>query len=313
MQLDVVVAFFLFGMVATLLGSRIEFSRGLYQGLTLFLLIAIGLKGGIALSEHASADLIPQVLLVLAMGLALPMIAYPLLRKIGNWSSTDAAATAAHYGSVSVGTFAVAIALLESRHVEYEAYFPLFVVLLEVPAIVIGLYLASRKADGRVKLDWRTLLLNQGCVLLLGGLLIGWTSGSAGTARIMPLFATAFHGALALFLLHMGCKAAKHFPEVIRQGPFLISFGMTMPLIGASLGGLMAALMGFSVGGVALLATLGASASYIAAPAVLGVALPKANMSLPLTASLAITFPFNVLVGIPVYLAGATYLSQLFT
>ncbi|GMG86116.1 sodium-dependent bicarbonate transport family permease [Biformimicrobium ophioploci] len=310
MQLDIVVAFFLFGMAATLVGSKIHFSRGLSQGLTLFLLIAIGLKGGVALSEHASVRLVPQALLVLLLGLALPFIAYPLLRRIGQWNRTDAAATAAHYGSVSVGTFAVAIALLDSRGVDYEAYFPLFVVLLEVPAIAIGIYLATRGDKKKARLDWHELLLNQGCVLLFGGLLIGWMAGTEGTAKVMPLFSATFHGALALFLLNMGCKAAEQFPQVMRQGAFLTSFAIVMPLVGATIGGSLATLMDFSIGGIALLATLGASASYIAAPAALGAALPNANMSLPLTASLAITFPFNVLVGIPVYLAAATYISQ---
>ncbi|GAB2516622.1 sodium-dependent bicarbonate transport family permease [Microbulbifer agarilyticus] len=312
MGIDIVVAFFLFGMAATLVGGRIEFPRGLYQGLTLFLLLAIGLKGGVALSEHASARLIPQALVVLLLGLALPFIAYPILRKFGQWDRTDAAATAAHYGSVSVGTFAVAVALLESRGVDYEAYFPLFVVLLEVPAIALGIYLATRRGAEASALNWRSLLLNQGCVLLLGGLLIGWLAGVEGSAKVMAMFETAFHGALALFLLYMGCQAARYFPEVVRNGAFLTSFAIVMPLIGAAVGGLLAVSMDFSTGGVALLATLGASASYIAAPAALGVALPKANLSLPLTASLAITFPFNVLIGIPIYLSIATYIHTQF-
>jgi hypothetical protein len=308
MQLDIVVAFFVLGALARLVRADIQFPRSLYQSLTLFLLIAIGLKGGVALREHADISLAPQAIAVILLGLALPLIAFPLLSRIGQMSRENAAAIAAHYGSVSVGTYAVAVAILESRDIPYEAYFPLFVVLLEMPAIAVGLALARRSDGG---LDRNALLheicCNQGVVLMTGALLIGYWAGS-GVAPIMPLFGDLFHGALALFLLEMGMVAASRLPAIRQVAPFMTAFGVLMPLIGAGLGGLLGLALGFSTGGIALLAALGGSASYIAVPAVMRTALPDANHGLSIAASLGITFPFNVLVGIPLYITGAGWL-----
>lgn len=308
MQFDIVVAFFLLGVAARLLGSPIQFPKALYQTLTLFLMLAIGLKGGIALAKHGSASLLPQSLAVVAFGLLLPLLAFPLLRYIGRFKRIDAASIAAHYGSVSVGTYAVAVAVLEARQIPYEPYFPLFVVLLEMPAIAVGIALAKRAGQ---QMETRKLLheifFNQGMVLMVGALLIGyWGHDRAGT--ITPLFVNLFHGVLALFLLEMGMVAASRLREIKSSAGFVISFGVAMPMIGAALGGSLAALLGLSIGGVVLLAVLGASASYIAVPAAMRVALPNANHSLSITHSLGVTFPFNVLVGIPVYITVAQYL-----
>ena len=306
MQLDIVVAFFLLGAVASLIKAPIKMPEALYQSLTLFLLIAIGLKGGVALAEHASVDLILQSLAVVLFGAFLPFIAFPLLRFFGGLNKVDSAAIAAHYGSVSVATFAVALAVIESSGIEYEAYFPLFVVLLEVPAIAVGLWLARdpERKISRAKVA-HEIFFNQGVLVLVGALLIGWWAGSA-TSKIMPLFGDLFHGVLALFLLEMGRVAMARLGSLKEYGSFITAFGVFMPLIGAALGGALAALLGFSAGGAILLATLGASASYIAVPAAMAVALPQANHSLSITASLAVTFPFNVLVGIPIYLGVVT-------
>lgn len=307
MQIDIVVAFFVLGMVSVLVNSRIDFPKGLYQTLILFLLLAIGLKGGMALNEHVSSALVWQSLAVLALGFLLPLLAFPLLRWVGGWSRTDAAATAAHYGSVSVGTFAVGVAFLETQQIHYEAYLPLFVALLEVPAIAVGLVLAKSYGNNtQVGKLAHELLLNQGVLLLIGGLLIGWWAGER-VANIAPLFFELFHGVLALFLLQMGRVAAQRLSDLKGKTAFLLSFGVVMPLLGAGIGGVLGYGLGLSLGGTTLMAVLGASASYIAVPAALSVSLPSANLSLSLTASLAITFPFNVMVGIPVYLALASY------
>ncbi len=308
--MDIVVAFFILGALAQLIRSDIQFPRSLYQTLTLFLLIAIGLKGGVALRDHADLSLAPQALAVILLGLALPLIAFPLLSRIGRLSRDDASSIAAHYGSVSVGTYAVAVAMLESQNIPYEAYFPVFVVLLEMPAIAVGLAMANRGDQG---LDRNKLLheifCNQGVVLLCGAMFIGYWAGP-GVSSIMPLFGSLFHGALALFLLEMGMLAASRVPDIRLVAPFMSAFGVLMPLAGATLGGLLALASGFSTGGVALLAVLGGSASYIAVPAVMRTALPEANHGLSIAASLGITFPFNVLVGIPLYIAGATWLTS---
>ncbi len=302
MQIDIVVGFFILGMATVLVRSPIDFPKGLYQSLVLFLLLAIGLKGGVALSQYSGGALLWQSAAVLAFGFILPLLAFPILYWIGGWKRIDAAATAAHYGSVSVGTYAVAIAVLEAQSIAYEPYIPLFVALLEVPAIATGLLLAKQSNGGsRAKL-LHELFFNQGVVLLVGGIAIGWWAGER-SASVMPFFATLFHGILALFLLQMGRKAAERFNDLKQQGSFLLSFGILMPLLGALAGGWLGYALGLSLGGVTLLAVLGGSASYIAVPAALAVSLPKANISLALTASLAVTFPFNVIVGIPVYLA----------
>ncbi|SHI19435.1 sodium-dependent bicarbonate transport family permease [Ferrimonas marina] len=305
MGLDIVVAFFILGAAAQLLRSPLSIPEGLYQSLVILLLLAIGLKGGIALSEHLTTTLLLQCLGILAMGVVLPLLAFPILAQIGQMPRISAATIAAHYGSVSVATYAVGVAFLESRNIPYEPYFPLFVAVLEAPAIAVGLWLAreNRKAkqSGRGELV-REVMLNQGMVLLLGGLLIGWLA-SDQTERIMPLFGGLFHGVLALFLLAMGQKAAQRWREMGRDASFLASFGVAMPLMGALLATAVALPMGLSAGGAILLAVLGASASYIAVPAAFSVAMPKADLGPAITASLGVTFPFNVLVGIPLYSA----------
>nr|WP_283104534.1 sodium-dependent bicarbonate transport family permease [Shewanella olleyana] len=316
------------GVVAVLAGAKIEFPKSLYQALMLFLMIAIGLKGGVALAEHASWALLSQSIYILLFGLLLPFIAFPILHYIGLFERHDAASIAAHYGSVSVGTYAVAVAYLESKNIAYEAYIPLFVVLLEMPAIVVGIMLAkpstpSMSADGEVsgfsqpvikapnikqlvlKLSSSKKLLhemffNQGIVLMVGSLIIGFLAAEK-TYSIAPLFFDLFNGVLALFLLEMGMVAASRLSDIKRAGSFILAFSVAMPLIGGFLGCGLGMLMGLSTGGVILIAVLGASASYIAVPAAMRVVLPQANHSLSISASLGITFPFNVILGIPVY------------
>lgn len=301
MQLDISIAFFILGAVATLLRANIEFPKALYQTLTLFLMIAIGLKGGIALSEHASLQLIPQSIAVIMFGLLLPLIAFPVLMYIGALQRQDAASIAAHYGSVSVGTYAVAVAFLESQNIAYEAYFPLFVVLLEMPAIAVGIALAQKSGEKINKKELlHEVLCNQGIIIMVGALLIGFWAGER-TASITPLFITLFNGVLALFLLEMGMVAASQLKKLKDNGSFMLAFGVAMPLVGGFLGCLLGILLGLSTGGAILMSVLGASASYIAVPAAMRVVLPDANHSLSITASLGITFPFNVVVGIPAY------------
>ncbi len=309
MPFDIVIAFFMLGVLARLVGSPVQFPQSLYQTLTLFLMIAIGLKGGIALAQHGSPSVIPQSMAVVLFGLLLPLMAFPLLHFIGQLNRLDAASIAAHYGSVSVGTYAVAVTLLESQSISYEPYFPLFVVLLEMPAIAIGIALANARGEGvPLKKLLHEVFFNQGMVLMVGALVIGYW-GHAQASRIEPLFIDLFHGALALFLLEMGMVAAGRLRELRHAASFIVAFGVAMPMIGGALGGALGYAIGLSHGGAILLAVLGASASYIAVPAAMRVALPQANHSLSITASLGVTFPFNVLVGIPAYIAVSQWLA----
>jgi len=221
---------------------------------------------------------------------------------LGKFNLYDAASIAAHYGSVSVGTFAVATSFLASQEVAFESHMVLFLVLLESPAILAGVLLARGFTS---KTKWREIckeaLLDKGIVLMLGGLLIGALLGPSGVQTIQPLFFDMFKSVLALFLFEMGIIASSQLGSLKRHGLFLIGFGVLMPLLSSVVGAILGFWLGLSVGGVTIFATLAASASYIAVPASMRISVPEANPTLSITSSLGITFTFNVLIGIPIY------------
>lgn len=303
---DPVILFFLLGLLAGLLRSELRLPAALYDFVTILLLLTIGLKGGVELAKQPFAILLPQMAAVVAMGIALALLAFPVLRLLGRFSRADAASIAAHYGSVSVGTYAVAVAFLGARQVTFEEHMPLLLVMLEVPAILVGIVLArgvSRETQwGSVAHE---VFLGKGIVLLVGGLLIGWIAGPAGLVEIEPLFFDLFKGVLALFLLEMGLITAAQAGSLRRYGLFLVAFGILMPLVSSLVGATLGWALGLSIGGTMMLATLAASASYIAVPAAMRISVPEANPTLSLAAALGVTFPFNVLVGIPLYLTVA--------
>lgn len=308
-MIDPVILFFLLGALAGLLRSELRLPAAVYELITIVLLLSIGLKGGIELARQPFGQLIPQMLAVVAMGFALALLAFPVLRYLGRLKRADAASIAAHYGSVSVGTYAVAVAYLGSRQVTFEEHMPLLLVLLEVPAILVGIVLArgfSRQTR------WRSvaheIFGGKGIVLLMGGLIIGWIAGPDGLSSIEPLFFDLFKGVLALFLLEMGLITAAQVGGLRHHGLFLVAFGIVMPLFSAVVGTGLGWLLGLSLGGTAILATLAASASYIAVPAAMRISVPDANPTLSLAASLGVTFPFNVLLGIPLYYSFATWI-----
>ncbi len=310
--IDPIVLFFLLGLVAGLGRSDLRLPGSIYEFLSVILLLAIGLKGGAELARQSLGALLPQIFAVILMGAVLPLVAYPLLRMAGRLKRADAASIAAHYGSVSVGTYAVAVAWLVAREIPYEEYMPLMLVLLEMPAIVVGIMLARGVSS---QTDWKELahevFLGKSIVLLVGGLLIGWAAGPEALKPVGGLFFGLFHGVLALFLLEMGLVAAGQVGSLRRHGLFLAAFGILFPLFGALVGAGLGSVFDLSTGGITLLAVLAASASYIAVPAAMRLALPEANPTLSLTASLGVTFPFNILVGIPLYHRLAETLSQL--
>ena len=250
---------------------------------------------------HGSGAVQVEAGLVLLLGIGLPLLAFVLLRGL-RFDRVNAAAVAAHYGSVSAGTFAVVVAFLVSRQISFESYMPLFVAILEIPAILVGILLAKGVSrDTQWKELGREIFLGKSIMLLLGGLLIGAVAGKEAIKPLEPLYTSMFKPVLAFFLLEMGLIASGQLGTLRRFGLRLAAFALLMPLLGALLGALLARAMGLSLGGTAMLATLAASASYIAVPAAMRLALPEANPSLSLTASLGITFPFNILVGIPLY------------
>ncbi|CAH0529211.1 sodium-dependent bicarbonate transport family permease [Vibrio hippocampi] len=309
MVMDAVVAFFILGAVSQLLGAKLAFPESLYKSLSLFLMIAIGLKGGLALQKHIDPQLVLMGGAVIVFGLLLPLIAFPLLRYFGGLDRINAGAVAAHYGSVSVATYAVAVALLEANNIQYEAYFPLFVVLLEMPAIVVGLVLAKGSLKIiNAKFIKHELVANQSILLMLGSLLIGYLGGNS-VEKLSPLFIELFSGVLALFLLKMGMVAGEQLSTLKKHSLFLVSFAMLMPMLGGLAGTALGWMLNLSAGGIALMAVLGASASYIAVPAAMKESLPEANAGMSITTSLGITFPFNVLLGVPFFIALGQYIT----
>jgi hypothetical protein len=306
--MDAVIWFFALGVFAGLARSDLRIPPAVYELLSILLLLTIGMKGGVELAKAPFEGLLPQVLAVLAMGFLVPFLLFAIARVAGRISRADAASLAAHYGSVSVATFAVGVAFLDERDVAFDSQLPLFLVLLEVPAIIIGVLLARKARGERWGKLAHEIFLGKSVVLLVGGLLIGWLAGPAGVKPLEPLFFDLFKGVLALFLLEMGLIAASQAQTLRQHGLFLAAFGVLAPVPLATVGALVGWSIGLSVGGTTLLAVLAGSASYIAAPAAMRIAVPEANPSLSLTASLGVTFPFNIFVGIPVYFAIAKYL-----
>lgn len=302
MPFDPVIYFFLLGLAAGVLRSDLKIPGVLYESLSIFLLLAIGLKGGVELAKYPVADLAGQAAIVVGVATLIPLLAFAVLRRLGRFPRSDAASIAAHYGSVSVVTFAVAAAYLTARGEVAEGYLVVFLVLLEFPALVLGVLLArgagSTAPWGRVLHE---VLAGKSILLLVGGLLIGWVAGPQGIAPLDNLFFDLFKGVLAFFLLEMGLVIAGRFADLRRAGPFLVVFAIAMPLAGGLLGVLTGTWLGLSIAGTALLATLYASASYIAAPAAMRIAVPEANPALSIGAALGVTFPFNLLLGIPAY------------
>lgn len=310
MSIDAVILFFILGCLIQLARVDFAFPKGLSQSLSIFLLLAIGIKGGLALNAYFSLSLVFQGLTVIASGIVIPFIAYGVLRYFGQLPLVNAANIAAHYGSVSVGTYAVAVSMLDAAGIQYEGYFSLFVVLLEIPAIAVGIWLARNHISAAQKRGIaREMFLNTGVALLLGGILVGLLAGES-IVRIEPLYKDLFPTILALFLLDMGCVAGARLRQIGRDSAFICNFGMAIPLFNGVIGALLGHfVLAFSAGGTVLLAVLSASCSYIAVPAVMRTVLPQANHGLSMTASLGVTFPFNVLVGIPIFIALAQFLN----
>lgn len=305
MAFDAVVLFFLLGVFARLVRSDLRLPEALYETLSIYLLLAIGLKGGLELSRLPLATLLPQIAACVALGAAIPLALYPLLRRLG-LAPADAASVGAHFGSVSVVTFAVAQSALQKAGIPHEPHAALWVAVMEAPGIVAGILLARRALHAEAgPARWGTLLhdvlFGKSVLLLGGGLLIGAVAGDLGLGPLKPVFVDPFKGLLALFLLELGLVAGARVGEIRRFGGVVLVIGVIVPPVLAVIGALVGFAVGLSTGGVALLATLAASASYIAAPTAMRIAVPQANAALSITIALGITFPFNLVVGIPLY------------
>ncbi|HWG94473.1 MAG TPA: sodium-dependent bicarbonate transport family permease [Mycobacteriales bacterium] len=297
-----VVLAFLLGLSAALMRSDLRLPEQVHGFLSLYLLLAIGLKGGVGLRGADLGDLALPVLVTLVLGVVTPLLAFGVLRLMTRLSTTDRAALAAHYGSTSLVTFTAAIAALDAARVSTEGYLATLLAVLEVPGIVVGLLLAGRAAGGSRREAFREVLTGKSILLLVGGLAIGAVTGASGYVAVEPLFGGLFQGVLVLFLLDLGVLAGQRLRDVPQAGVGLVAAALLLPLVNGTLGVLGGTAAGLSVGGAAVLGVLAASASYIAAPAAVRLALPEANPAYYLTSSLGITFPFNLVVGIPLLL-----------
>jgi hypothetical protein len=301
---DPIVLFFLLGVFARLVRSDLRLPEGLYDILAFYLLLAIGLKGGVELSRQPLADVAPQVAACIGLGLAIPFLLVPVLRAL-RFNRADSASIAGHYGSVSVVTFAVAAAYVEKQGLALEPHAALWVALMEAPGLVTAIFLARWPRQGGETTPWGQLghdvFLGKSVLLLVGGLIIGAAVGEAGVTAMKSVFVDPFKGVLALFLLELGLVVGDRLPGIRRYGLRLVGFAVIAPIGLSLLGAGLGVALDLSVGGVAVLATLAASASYIAAPTAMRIAVAEADRALAITSALAITFPFNLLVGIPLY------------
>lgn len=309
MAFEPVVLFFLLGVIAGLAKSDLKIPTAVYEALSVYLLLAIGITGGVKLAESTLLPLILPGIAILLVGCLIPLICYPVL-QFGGLKRADSASLAAHYGSVSVVTFSVAVAFLAQAGIDYEGHMVVFLVLLEIPALVVGILLARAGMAGKTR--WgktlREVFFGKSIFLLIGGLIIGFAAGPDHIGPLEPLFFDLFKGLLAFFLLEMGLVAASKIADFRYYGKFLIGFAIVMPVFSAILGVLLGWGLGMSLGGTLLLATLYASASYIAAPAAMRIAVPEANPALSIGAALGVTFPFNIFVGVPLYFWMAEWL-----
>lgn len=319
--LSPIILFFALGAAAAFLKSDLTIPETIGKALSLYLMVAIGFKGGYELGlTGATATVSLALALALVLSLALPVLAFALLRLLTSLDICNAAAIAAHYGSVSIVTFVAATGYLQDRAIPYEGYVVAMLAVMETPAIVSGLLLARRAGPGGAAGARQPLLsaevarevfLSGGVVLLAGSFVIGLATGDRGMAMMAPVVREPFQGVLALFLLDMGLLVGRRVREFGAVGPRVMAFGLYMPLLGAAIGTLAAAALGLSEGGITLVAVLAASASYIVVPAAMRLSLPQANPSIYVTLSLAVTFPFNLILGIPLYHAAAQFVARL--
>lgn len=328
--LSPIVLAFALGVVAKLIRSEFTLPKDLYVALSIYLLFAIGLKGGVELSQTPLSDFWLPAIATLAVGVLTPVLSYIALRQLGRFSVADSAGIAAHYGSVSAVTFIAAQEFVASAGTPAEGFLPTLLTLLEAPGIHVALAIgvvqasraravtpsaaASRALSHAEHAHWsetlRAVLTGRTMVLLVGGLIIGVLIGERGWEPVRPFFEGGFRGALTIFLLEMGLLAAERLGDLKRVGAFLLGFGTIMPLVNGAVGVALGHWAGLSPGGAAVLGTMAASASYIAAPPAVRLALPEANPTYYLTLALGVTFPFNLIVGIPAYHQMALWLAR---
>ena len=295
---------FALGILTKLMRSEFSLPKDIYTAISVYLLFALGLKGGVELAHASFSAIVAPAAITVLLGCLTPLTTYAVMRWVGRFSAADAAAMAAHYGSVSAVTFIAAQTFVAAMGAPAEGFMPTLLALLESPGIHIALAIGAIQTAGGERPMREVLhevLTGRTMILLVGGLVIGFLIGDKHYASIQPFYEGLFKGVLTLFLLEMGIVAGARLGDLKRVGAFLLAFGMIMPALHGVLGVCLGHLAGLSPGGATVLGAMAASASYIAAPPAVRVTLTEANPTYYLTASLAITFPFNILLGIPLY------------
>lgn len=312
--LSPVILFFVLGVLAAAVRSDLAIPEAMAKAMSLFLMAAIGLKGGVQVSEAGlSQGMMAAGLAGLVLSFVLPFLAFAALRHLGRLDGLNASAVAACYGSVSVVTFATASEALVRGGIGPAGYMVAVLAIMETPAIVSGMLLAQRGAQGHRRPGgqlWREVLFNGSVVLLLGSFTIGALIGKAKYESIAPMFTGLWSGVLCLFLLDMGLIAVRRLRDSRAISLRLGLLAVVLPLVNGCIGAMVAHVIGLDVGSAAAFSILAASASYIAVPAAMRLALPKADPGLYLSMSLAITFPFNIVFGIPLFTALSTALAR---
>lgn len=302
---------FLLGIISKLVKSELSLPKDLYASLSIYLLLALGLKGGVELSQSTPQAIAWPALATIALGLLTPVSTYFIMRKIGKFGAIDAAALAAHYGSVSAVTFIAANQFTTLLGALPEGFMPTLVTLLESPGILVALAIGAmnrQKGASANSALFHEIFTSRSMVLMVGGLIIGFLGGAKSYEAVKPFFDTGFKGALVLFLLEMGIIAGARIGDLKKVGVPLVLLGILIPIVHGSLGALLGSWAGLSIGGATVLGAMAGSASYIAAPPAVRMTLPEANPTYYLTASLAITFPFNLIAGIPIYFRVSSWL-----
>ena len=326
---------FALGIAARLAKSEISLPKDLFASLSIYLLFALGIKGGVELTHASAGDIVWPVCATLLLGCLTPITTYLGMRHFGGFSVADSAAVAAHYGSVSAVTFIAAQQFCIQSNLPLEGYLPTLLTLMESPGIHIALLIGAvgtlqapasavvsvgsggtaicgsdRASPGAIvppeairqfRNVLHEIITGRTMVLLVGGLVVGYLMGDAGYRQVQPFFESGFKGALTLFILEMGLAAGGRLGDLRKVGPFLVAFGIIVPIVHGFVGAMLGHWAGLSVGGCTVLAAMAASASYIAAPPAVRMTLPEANPTYYLTLALAITFPFNLVLGIPLY------------
>ncbi|MFM1790355.1 MAG: hypothetical protein RLZZ526_682 [Actinomycetota bacterium] len=293
---------FVLGVLAALMRSDLRFPDQVTSFLSSYLLFAIGLKGGLRLREADLGDLVDPFGATVALGVLTPCVAYVVARRWLRLDTSNAASIAAHYGSVSAVTFTAAESFAKSAGTLDEGFMPALVAVLEIPGIIVALVIAGRAVGGRsLRGALHEVVTGKSVVLLLGGLVIGAVSPAESIVKVEPFFVDLFTGFLCFFLLDLGTLAGQRMAEIRKSGMRLVVAAVAMPVVFGAIGAAAGTLAGLSVGGATVLATMAASASYIAAPAAVRVGLPEADVGYSLGAALGITFPFNLVIGIPLY------------